>query len=251
MGSSLLQKAKDKAKSETKDSKKAKVRLTLKHDKDIFAVIKRQAFLKEEMAKLKAESDILDGSIKEAAIEVWANKYDTTGINPETVMVEMREKDGDLSSNLAQFMFIVQDRYLKISEEESKRLAELYGDDVVTDKTIYKFNEEMIEKYGELIAEFIETSDKIANEDRDLIIEADNTIRVAKEIVKKFAVMAKAKNKKVIDLVNDFRPIIGTKNTAIIQTAAGTAAVAGVTPIVETKKESKGLSGLKKAGKKS
>ncbi len=219
----LFAKAKAAASSDAPKSskdKKTRIKVSNVDRPGMFNKIKRQAFLKEEIKKLTTELELNDGEIKELGVECWSKRFDEAGINPESVMIEMRERDNDDSSDTVQFMLNVKDQYIKIDENAAKQLKADFGEEVVTETDTFEFNPEMVEKHGELIASLIENCDKIPKADKDLIIVAKTKREVAKGTINKFAILAKKKGTNVEQVVSVFKPIVATRSTDHIPATA-------------------------------
>jgi hypothetical protein len=90
---------------------------------------------------------MLNDELKDLARDEWAKLYDKTGKNPESVMLEYVKEEND---DTAQFMFIPTDKYITITPARAEELQDLYGETIVEEKTVFSFDNAMIEKYGEI-----------------------------------------------------------------------------------------------------
>ena len=223
MAGNLFKKAKAAASTDAPKSskdKKPRIKLTNVEHPGMYNKIKRQAFLKDEIKKLTAELELNDDEIKELGVRYWSERFETSGVNPDTVMIELRERDNDDASDTVQFMLNMKDQYIKIDEAAANQLKADFGDEVVTETDTYEFNPEMVEKHGELIAELIENCDKIPDADKERIVVAKTKREVAKGTIDKFANLAKNKKMKVEQVVSVFRPIVATRNVEHIPATA-------------------------------
>ena len=62
-------------------------------------------------------------------------------------MLEHVNSAGDVS----QLMLCPSDKYISINTERAEALREAFGEDIVEEKTTFSFDNEMIEKYGEIL----------------------------------------------------------------------------------------------------
>jgi hypothetical protein len=200
--------------------KKARIKITNASHPEFYPILKRSAIIREEMAKLKAELELNDDQIKELGVHYWSERYEASGVNPDSVMIEIRERDNDQAADTAQFMLNMKDQYIKIDEAAANQLKADFGEEVVTETNTYEFNPEMVEKHGELIAELIDKCDKIPDADKDIIITAKTKREIAKGTIDKFAILAKKKNMKVEQVVGQFKPIVATRNVEYIPATA-------------------------------
>ena len=133
--------------------------------------------------------------------------YQKTGKNPGSVMVEAKS-----GLDTAQVMFVPTDRYITINAEKAETLREDYGDDIVEENTTFSFDDEMIQKYGEVLSAMIENSDEIADADKDKIIKAVTKFTVAKgtiDVMKNYG--------KVNEVMEAVRPVVMLKGPEVIK----------------------------------
>lgn len=223
MAGNLLKKAKAAASTtDTKSSKDKKTRIRVNNvdHQGMYQKIKRQAFIKAEMAKLKTESELNDDEIKEMGIHYWSERFQKNGINPDSVMIEMKERDNDDASDTVQYMLNVKDQYIKIDEASAIQLKADFGDEVVTETDTYEFNPDLVEEYGEIISELIESCDRIPNDVKERIFVAKTKREITKGTIDKFAILAKAKNLSVEQVVSIFKPIVATRSNEHIPARA-------------------------------
>ena len=99
-------------------------------------------------------------------------------------MLEYVKEEND---DTAQFMFIPTDKYITITPARAEELQDLYGESIVEEKTVFSFDNAMIEKYGEIISRMIEDSTDIAEKDKEKIIKATTSFSVAKGTIDNFS----------------------------------------------------------------
>ena len=164
MATNLFTKAKKAApaKPAAKDTKKV-IKIT---DPSFFGKVEKLQQLQDRMKADKAKADMFADEIKDLGKEEWAKLYEETGKNPETVMLEQENENGDNSH----VMFMVTDKYITINEDRATELQEAYGEDIVEEKTTFAFDNDMIEKYGEVLSRLIEESSEISDKDKEKIL---------------------------------------------------------------------------------
>lgn len=207
----LFAKAKKTAAPKVSKAKEEKLRIKVK-DADFFDKVERLEQLQENMKRDKASADILNDEIKEIAKTEWAKVFDKTSKNPGSVMLESR-RDGDI----AQMMFVPSDKYISINEERAEYLVENYGDEAVEEKTTFAFDNEMVDKYGEILSQLIESCDDIDEDDKERIIKATRTFSIKKGSIDKFKEFAEETDAKVLDIVEEFKPVVALKNVEVIK----------------------------------
>ena len=187
--------------------KDEKVRISIE-DPTFFDKVERLEKLQDQMKTAKAKADMIADELKDLGVTEWSKLYDKTGKNPGSVMLEYVNDTDDV----AQFMLCPADRYITITEDRAEELRETYGDDIVEEKTTFSFDNEMIEKYGEIISELIEKCDKITKKDKEKIIKASNVFSVSKGTIDNFP-----KYGDVGELVEAVKPVVAIKNVEIIK----------------------------------
>jgi hypothetical protein len=159
------------------------------------------------MKSAKAKADLISDELKDIAKELWSEEYESTKKNPESVMICQ-----EVDSETAQFMFVPTDKYISINEERAEELKEAYGEDIVEEKTVFSFDETMIEKYGEILSSLIENCDEIKESDKEKIIKAVTTYSVAKGTIDKFKQYGE-----VVEMMETVKPVVAIKNVEIIK----------------------------------
>jgi hypothetical protein len=203
---SLFDKAKKSTPAKKTSAKDKKVRLVVE-DPTFFEKVEKLEELQETLKSAKAKADLISDELKDIAKELWADEYEKTKRNPESVMI-VQEVNGDTS----QFLFVPTDKYITINEERAEELKEAYGEDIVEEKTTFSFDNDMIEKYGEILSMLIENSDEIAEADKEKIIKAVTTYSVAKGTIDKFNQYGE-----VVEMIETVKPVVSIKNVEIIK----------------------------------
>jgi hypothetical protein len=203
----LFAKAKKSAPAKTTKAKEQKVRLEVE-DPSFFDNVKKLEELQDTLKSAKAKADLISDELKGIAKEKWADLYQDTKRNPESVMIVQENEAGDT----AQFMFVPTDKYITINEERAEELKDQYGDDIVEEKTSFSFDDSMIEKYGEILSTLIEECDEIPEKDKEKIIKATTTYTVAKGTIDKFTQYGD-----VYELIETVKPVVAIKNVEVIK----------------------------------
>lgn len=184
-----------------------KTRITIK-DASFFTKVEKAEKLQDNMKREKAQLDMITDELRDLGKTEWAKLYQKTGKNPESVMLEHINDDGDVS----QLMFIAQDKYITINAERAESLRETFGEEIVEEKTTFSFNNEMIEKYGEVLSKLIQESDEISERDKEDIIKAVTIYSVAKGTIDVFKTFGD-----VSEVMEAVKPVVMLKNIEVIK----------------------------------
>jgi hypothetical protein len=202
----LFAKAKKTAPAKTSKAKEQKVRLTVE-DANFFSNVQKLEELQDQMKTAKAKADMISDEIRDVAKDAWLNQYQTTGKNPESVMI--CQENGE---DVAQLMFVPTDKYITITQERAEELQETYGEEIVEEETTFSFDATMIEKYGEILSRLIEESEEIKDSDKEKIIKATTKYSVAKGTIDKFSAYGD-----VNEVMEAVKPVVALKNVEIIK----------------------------------
>jgi len=204
----LFKKAASKSVSEPKKAgKDEKFRIKIE-DVSFFDKITKLETLQDNMKRDKAKADMISDELRDLGRDEWAKLYQKTGKNPGSVMLE-HVNDAD---DTAQLMFVPTDGYIKINAERAEALREEFGEEIVEEKTTFSFDNDMIEKYGEVLSKLIEESDEITEKDKEKIIKATTAFSVAKGTIDNLSKLGK-----VAEVMEAVKPIVALKNIEVIK----------------------------------
>jgi len=201
----LFNKAKTTATSKSTSKKDDKVRVRVQ-DQDFFDKIKMLESLNDNMKRDKAKADMLSDEIKEIATDEWVKLYEKTGKNPGSIFVEAKQ-----GVELAQTMFVPSDRYISINSDRAEVLTDKFGSEIVEEKTTFSFDNDMIEKYGEVLSRLIEECGEIDEDDKSRIIKAVTTFSVAKGTIDRMKSYGD-----VSTMMEEVKPVVALKGTEVI-----------------------------------
>ena len=170
--------------------------------------IVRLTNVNKQLDELDAESKMLTADIKEKAKQEYLKVFNKTKKFPETVIFRGVGVD---KIPAGQFMFMAQDRYIKIDEERAQQLTETYGKAVVEATTVYTMDSKLVEKYGSVISAMIMNSKEISDEDKLKLIKATTDYSVAKGTIHN----ALKFEKDLSEVVTDINPVFMMRNVQI------------------------------------
>lgn len=206
-GKNLFAKAKSAAPAKAAKGKDEKIRVRVE-DPTFFDKVSKLEVLNDRMKADKAKADMLSDELRDTAKAEWVKLYEKMGKNPESIMVEAVNAVDDT----AQLMLVPMDKYITINGERAETLREEFGEEIVEEKTTFSFDNEMIEKYGEVLSRLIEESDEIAEKDKEKIIKAVTVFSVAKGTIDNFK-----KYGEVESVMEAVKPVVSLKNIEVIK----------------------------------
>jgi hypothetical protein len=132
--------------------------------------IGRYSELKQQIDALTGELKMIEGDIKTTGKEVFLQEYRKQKSTPESF--KLKDETG------ATCLFIVMDKYTSVDDDKAELLRGYDG--VLGENVVYKFNTELVEKYGAVISDLIASSPDIEEEDKGNLISGEKTYSVSK-----------------------------------------------------------------------
>jgi len=187
-------------------------------NKKVEVIIKEPAFytslshladITRKLDELEAEQKILSADVKERSIKAFEDLYEQTGAYPGSFNIKATDPKKDAASML----FIPSDKYITINEERATELRNGYGDDIVTESTVYTMDADLIEKYGEIISDLILNCKKITKEDKDKLISASTKFSIKKGTITELK--TKYSDVPLNEVIMDIKPVFMIKGVKI------------------------------------
>lgn len=132
--------------------------------------VKRYAELKHQIDSATGELKMIEGDIKNVGKDLFMKEYRQQKSTPDNFKIE------DETGNTC--MFIVMDKYTSVDEVKAGILGQFDG--LLTENVVYKFNADLVEKYGAVLSELILNSPDIEEEDKSNLISGEKTFAVTK-----------------------------------------------------------------------
>jgi len=186
--------------------KDEKVRVNL-NDPDFFTKVYKLEILQDRMKSDKAQADMLADEIKDLSKEEWVRLYEKTGKNPGSIFVE-----SIVNEQVAQVMFVPSDKYITVNADKAEVLIEKYGQDIIEEKTTFSFDNDMIEKYGEVLSNLIMSSDSISDSDKEKIIKASTSYSISKGTIDKMKFYGP-----IGEIMEEVKPVVSLKNVEVVK----------------------------------
>jgi hypothetical protein len=201
----LFNKAKTTA-PKTAAKKDDKVRVNL-NDPEFFTKVYKLEILQDRMKSDKAQADLLADEIKDLSKEEWVRLYEKSGRNPGSIFVE-----SIVNEQTAQVMFVPSDKYITVNADKADVLIEKYGQDIVEEKTTFSFDNDMIEKYGEVLSNLIMNCNDISDSDKEKIIKASTSYSIAKGTIDKMKFYGP-----IAEIMEEVKPVVSLKNVEVVK----------------------------------
>lgn len=158
--------------------------------------VKRYAELKELIDSATGELKMIEGDIKAVGKDLFLNEYKQQKSTPDNFKLQ------DDTGNTC--MFICMDKYTIVDEAKAGILSNFDG--LLAENIVYKFNAELVEKYGQILSELILNCPEIDDMDKGNLISGEKTFSVAKGSIDRL--MQYDNPEQVFELIN---PIVALK----------------------------------------
>ena len=158
--------------------------------------IQRFAELKQLIDSATGELKMIEGDIKGIGKKLFMSEYKQQRSTPDNFKIQ------DETGNSC--MFICMDKYTIVDETKAGILANFEG--LLAENVVYKFNADLVEKYGAVLSELILNCADIDDLDKGNLISGEKTFSVAKGSIDRL--MQYANPEQVYELIN---PIVALK----------------------------------------
>jgi len=158
--------------------------------------IQRYAELKQTIDSATGELKMIEGDIKAVGKDLFMKEYRQQKSTPDNFKIQ------DETGNSC--MFICMDKYTIVDEAKAGILSNFDG--LLAENVVYKFNAELVEKYGAILSELILNCPDIDDLDKGNLISGEKTFSVAKGSIDRL--MQYDSPEAVFELIN---PIVSLK----------------------------------------
>jgi hypothetical protein len=158
--------------------------------------VQRYAELKQLIDSATGELKMIEGDIKAVGKDLFMKEYRQQRSTPDNFKIQ------DETGNSC--MLIVMDKYTIVDEVKANVLGNYDG--LLAENVVYKFNADLVEKYGAVLSELILNSADIDDMDKGNLISGEKTFSVAKGSIDRL--MQYDNPEQVFELIN---PIVALK----------------------------------------
>lgn len=182
---------------------KAKEPGTKKTDKKVINApqledkVRQFADLKAQIDEATAKLKMIEGDIKAEGRNQFLCEYLRESKTPDNF--KLMDKTG------ASCLFIVMDKYTSVDETKAEILRQYNG--LLTETRTYKFNPDLVDKYGAILSDLIVNCQDIAGEDKGQLISGEIAYSVTKGSIDKLLLQS-ATPSEIFELIN---PIVSLK----------------------------------------
>jgi hypothetical protein len=175
---------------------------TKKTDKKVISApllgskVQRYSELKQLIDSATGELKMIEGDIKNVGKDLFMKEYRQQKSTPDNFKIQ------DDTGNSC--MFICMDKYTIVDENKANILSQYDG--LLTENVVYKFNADLVEKYGAVLSELILNCPDIDDLDKGNLISGEKTFSVAKGSIDRL--MQYDSPEAIFELIN---PIVALK----------------------------------------
>lgn len=126
--------------------------------------------LKATIEATTGQLKMIEGDIKTEGRRIWLEQYQQQRCTPENFLIQ--DKSG------ATCMFICIDKYMMVDQTKAEILQNYDG--LLSEKTVYTFNPELVDKYAAVLSNLIMNCKDIAEEDKTKLISGERTYSIEK-----------------------------------------------------------------------
>lgn len=157
---------------------------------DLLDKIGRYSALKSQIEAFTGELKMVEGDIKEKGKCLFLDEYKIQRRTPDNFKIQ--DETG------ATCMFILMDKYTTVDDEKAELLRNFDG--LLGENVVFKFNAELVEKYGAVLSDLIMTSPDIEEQDKGQLISGERTYSIAKGSIDRLLQFSNPEQ--VLELIN-------------------------------------------------
>lgn len=158
--------------------------------------VQRYAELKQAIDTATGELKMIEGDIKNVGKDLFMKEYRQQKSTPDNFKIQ--DETG------SSCMFIVMDKYTNVDETKAGILGQFEG--LLAENVVYKFNSELVDKYGAILSELILNCPDIDEADKGNLISGEKTFSVTKGSIDRL--MQYDSPEAIFELIN---PIVALK----------------------------------------
>jgi len=157
--------------------KKLEVYSELLDQDDLYELIKKYAEINEEQVRLKSDSDKIKSDLRIIGKDEYLAEYEISGNNPNSIIIKALSSEG----NIAEFLFVPNDKYLSITDkEEYENILNIYGDESIDKISISTLNPIILKKYQNQIVNLLKNADFLEEHEHEDILKKSETYSIKK-----------------------------------------------------------------------
>jgi len=159
--------------------------------------VRRFADLKAQIDEATAQLKMIEGDIKAEGRLQFLSEYTRERKTPDNFKL--------MDNTGASCLFIVMDKYTAVDETKADILRQYDG--LLTETRTFKFNADLVDKYGNILSELIMNCQGIADEDKGQLISGEIAYSVSKGSIDKLLIQSGTPSE-IFELIN---PIVSLK----------------------------------------
>jgi hypothetical protein len=157
---------------------------------DLGDKVSKYTDLKNKIEALTGELKMIEGDIKVRGKSLFLEEFNRHKKTPDNFKIQ--DEKG------ATCLFIVMDKYTSVDEDKADLLRNYNG--LLSEDVVYKFNAELVEKYGAILSSLIMSSPDIEEADKGQLISGERTYSVSKGSIDRLLQFANPEQ--VLELIN-------------------------------------------------
>lgn len=156
-----------------------------------------------EIQTLNTKKEDLKDIFKNIGKEKFIDIYNNQGDRVKSIQIICKNSEGLKNSVL----YTINDKYNKIDKEDVKYLTNKYDDSIISENVIYKVNNDMINKYSQVISDLIINCDEIEESDKEKIISASIEYSIKKGSIDELYNIKESYLYDINEIYQDIKPI--------------------------------------------
>ncbi len=173
------------------------------NDNETYEMLDTLDVIDSQISKLESNSNEIKTKIKTIGNNKFIEVVEKTCERPKSIHIiatnDMNDKIG--------ILYTISDRYIKVDNKNKKQLITKYGNDIIEESIIYKLNNELFNKYADIISELIVNSKDIKEEDKPNIITSSIGYNIKKGTIDELYSLNEKYQVPINEIYTDISPV--------------------------------------------
>ena len=173
------------------------------NDSETYEMLETLDTIDSQITKLEKDSNEIKTKFKTLGNKKFIEFVEETGQRPKSIHIiatnDMDDKIG--------ILYTINDKYIKVDTKNQKQLISKYGEDIIEENIVYKLNNEMVNKYADIISELITNCKDIKEEDKFNIITSSTEYSIKKGTIDELYTLNEKYQVPVNEIYSDIKPV--------------------------------------------
>ena len=173
------------------------------NDSETYEMLETLDTIDSQITKLEKDSNEIKTKFKTLGNKKFIEIVEKIGERPKSIhIISTNDMDDKIG-----ILYTINDKYIKVDTKNQKQLMSKYGEDIIEENIVYKLNNEMLNKYADIISELIINCNDIKEEDKFNIITSSTEYSIKKGTIDELYTLNEKYQVSVNEIYSDIKPV--------------------------------------------